>query len=85
MYFDPSLLRFCGNDGSMAYFSYAGVGITASVSSRSGVRSTAVGIGSPLPGPVLAGLLSWFGMDTCRSMDAVRYMDNSRCFIQSAA
>lgn len=85
MCFDPSQLHFCGNDHGMAVFSYAGVRITASVSSRGGFHSIAVGIGMPLPSSVLVGMLRWFGIDTRRSVDAVRYMDDSRCYIQSAA
>lgn len=85
MTFDPSLLQYCGNDGCLAVFYYNGVKITASVSARGGVRSIAVGLRAQLPNTVLAGLLSWFGMDMHRSVNAVRYMDDSRCFIQLAA
>ncbi len=85
MYFDPAQLRYCGNRSGMAIFRYQGICVTASVSSAYGSRSIAVGVGAAMPNTVLPGLLSWFGVDTRRSVDTVRYMDNSRCYIQRAA
>ena len=83
--FDPNQLIYCGCQRGIDVFSYNGVRIDAAVVREHNEQVLYLGLGRGLSGTVMAGLMTWFGIDWHREYSEIEFPDKSRYLVQEKA